>query len=137
MDSETLFKLIYSSAESEILAFNHDGQDLTLVLYHDELDGKIEFKITTSLYFSNYTAHSNSPCYLQLNRIDEDLTVENGVYIAAKDFPEFMDQCRNGLHIAYGLRASRFTYFFKVLGAYSIVIPIQSYTDLRFEIIAT
>lgn len=62
----------------------------------------IEFKIKTPLYYSSYVSGQFSLCYLNLNLISDDLSVERGVYVASVAFESFMDECRNGFQVAYG-----------------------------------
>jgi len=133
--TEILEKMIEQSTESSLLSVNSNGQVLTLLLRHEQFAGIVEFKIDTTYYFSNFSGQEFTPCYLALNEITEDLSVQHGIYVAANGFVDFMHECRHGFHIAYGLRASQYHYFFKILGGCKVIIPIQTLNDIQFRYI--
>lgn len=128
-----LIEIIQQSAESHVQSLQTDGQLLIIHLFHDTLDGVIEFQIKSSEYYSNYVSGQFSLCYLKLNPITDDLSVEHGVYIASNTFENFMYECRSGFKVAYGLRAGQFKYFLKFLGGCEIIIPIRNIEEVSLR----
>ena len=95
----------------------------------------IEFQIKSLGHYSNYVSGQFSPCYLRINPITDDLSVEHGVYIASNTFENFIYECRSGFKVAYGLRVSQFKYFLKFLGGCEIIIPIRNIEEVSLRLL--
>ncbi len=131
----TLEDIIQNSAESEILSVTSEGQCIVILMKNTELDCVIQLSIESSNYYSTYVSEQFTPCYMKLNPIVDDLSVANGVYVAATDFAQFMYECNSGYKVAYGLREKQYPLFLKFIGSIKIIIALQSMDRIHCKIL--
>ena len=131
----TLEEILATSAESELLSCRMIDHVIILSIYHDELEQVIEFKLPYVSFYSTFSEHSTpAVCFLKIEKISHLLKIENGVYIAASAFPDFMYEIQQGLHIAYGLRSSQFQYVLRCIGSFKITIPLKHLEDCHYDL---
>lgn len=132
MDISNLLK---DSDDSKFLEFIATQNEVRLSIYHDRLDKKIELKFPSTIYYTNFSQRSGGICYLTHNLISEVLNVDNGVYVPHQNFPTFMDEVRQGLHVLYGLRQSKYKFLFSCYGSFIFLIPFENIHDIQINIL--
>ncbi|MDV4265548.1 hypothetical protein MSG92_16300 [Acinetobacter seifertii] len=80
-----------------------------------------------------FSSKSDGVCFLSIENIKDTLNVKNGVYIPSIDFGDFMYEVREGNSSGYGLRESKFKRFFKVIGSFKVVIPVENFEKIKIE----
>lgn len=129
-----LREFIETSGDSTLVSMSFDGQEATLVLDHGRADQRVSLRIKTSLIFSTLSStDSTRVCFASIRRLDELLQIQHGVYVPSGDLPGFMDEVRDGLHLAYGLRKSQYGFKFSLTGSFHFVAMIRSLSDIALD----
>jgi len=120
--------------ESTLLEFDYKFGMARFVIRLYGNDKTVQIKCKTHHIYSDFVSDKGcdiavfSPC---LQNLGEWLAVEKGVYIPSKNFVQFMQEKRNNLNLAYGLRCSQYQAIIRFCGAFTIAfIPVG---ELLFE----
>lgn len=130
-----ILDLTKESAHSKLLNFIATQNEITLLLYHDNLEKNIEIKFPSDHFYTNFSPESEGICYLNCELISEVLSIKNGVYIPHENFVFFMNEVRQGLHILYGLRQSQYQFFFSCNGSFTFLLPLKSIEKVMVKIL--
>ena len=128
----TLEDIIQNSAESELLSVEIVVKQIVFKIYHDGMDRMLSLKLPYISFYSTFSNQAPEVCFMNIEKIASKLTVKNGVYVAAEDFPTFMSEVRQGLHLAYGLRVSQYAYIFQLIGSVRVVVPLKSLDNVEY-----
>jgi len=134
--SISLLEIIKNSDNSKLLDLSCDQDEITLTIARDYLDKIIRITFPFRNFFSSFSSKSDGICFLCIENIKDSLNVENGVYIPSTDFGDFMYDVREGNSSGYGLRESKFKIFFKVIGSFKVVIPIENFEKIKIEFLS-
>lgn len=131
-----LLNIIKNSDDSKLLDLCCDQDEITLTIAHDHFDKTIRITFPFQNFFSSFSSKSDGICFLSIENIKDILNVKNGVYFPSVDFVDFMYDVREGNSSAYGLKESKFKIFFKVMGSFKVVIPVESFEKIKFEFLS-
>ncbi|RSO56455.1 hypothetical protein EA756_11195 [Acinetobacter lactucae] len=132
----SLLEIIKNSDNSKLLDLSCDQDEITLTIARDYLDKIIRITFPFQNFFSSFSSKSDGICFLSIENIKDSLNVENGVYIPSTDFGDFMYDVREGNSSGYGLRESKFKIFFKVIGSFKVVIPVENFEKIKIEFLS-
>ena len=125
-----ILNLIAQSGDATVLALHHEQQYLHIQLQLFETDDIIHLKIKTQYLINTYTGQQTT-CYLQLRELEQSLQIQHGVYLASPHFIDFMQETKNGFHLAYGLRVSQYHYLFSLLGDFQCHAVVRDLQDIE------
>lgn len=129
----SLLEIIENSDDSKLLDLSCDQDEITLTIAHGHFDKTIRITFPFQNFFSSFSSKSDGICFLFIENIKDTLNVKNGVYIPSIDFGDFMYDVRDGNSNGYGLRESKFKNFFKVIGSFKVVIPVENFEKIKIE----
>lgn len=129
----SLLEIIENSDDSKLLDLSCGQDEIMLTIAHGNFDKTIRITFPFQNFFSSFSSKSDGICFLSIENIKDTLNVKNGVYIPSADFGDFMYDVREGNSIGYGLRESKFKFFFKVIGSFKVVIPIENFEKIKIE----
>lgn len=131
--SISLLEIIKSSDNSKLLDLSCGQDEIVLTIAHGNFDKTIRITFPFQNFFSSFSSKSDGICFLSIENIKDTLNVKNGVYIPSTDFGDFMYDVREGNSSGYGLRESKFKIFFKVIGSFKVVIPVENFEKIKIE----
>ncbi|AQV17611.1 hypothetical protein CAT37_12180 [Acinetobacter pittii] len=129
----SLLEIIKSSDNSKLLDLSCGQDEIVLTIAHGNFDKTIRITFPFQNFFSSFSSKSDGICFLSIENIKDTLNVKNGVYIPSADFGDFMYDVREGNSSGYGLRESKFKIFFKVIGSFKVVIPVENFEKIKIE----
>ncbi|WP_151962493.1 hypothetical protein [Acinetobacter oleivorans] len=129
----SLLEITENSDDSKLLDLSCDQDEITLTIAHDYFDKIIRITFPFQNFFSSFSSKSDGICFLSIENIKDTLNVKNGFYIPSTDFGDFMYDVREGNSSGYGLRESKFKNFFKVIGSFKVVIPVENFEKIKIE----
>lgn len=115
----TLEEIIARSGDSKLLGYTFASGLLEIQLEHDELDQILTLRIPTDFVYGGTLSKDDDiflNCRIELIRLADVLTVENGFYVPKSDFGGFMWEVKNGVSLAYGRKAPEFKYLLSAIG---------------------
>jgi hypothetical protein len=118
----TLDEIIAKSGDSEFLRYRYDDGILIVELELNELDMLAVFNISTKAVTAASPNLSDKDlpyrtCYINLLKLSETLTKDNGRYLPANDFPTLMKHEREGINLAYGKKGDDLKFILQFRGA--------------------
>lgn len=128
-----LLEIIENSDDSQLLDLSCNQNIVTLIIAHDHIGKTIRLTFPYENFFNSFSSKSDGICFLSIENIKDLLEVKNGIYIPALDFGDFMHEMKEGNCCGYGLRESKFKKFFKVIGSFRVVIPIECIEIVEVE----
>lgn len=131
--SISLLEIIKSSDNSKLLDLSCGQDEIALTIAHGNFDKTIRITFPFQNFFSSFSSKSDGICFLSIENIKDILNVKNEVYIPSTDFGDFMYDVREGNSSGYGLRESKFKIFFKVIGSFKVVIPVENFEKIKIE----
>jgi hypothetical protein len=113
--------LVRSSGDSILEHYQYSDGILTIRLYADELDRKIEIFLKTNalLFEPSYFEKSEEAfrtCRIEIIDIQSVLSSQNGLYIPSNTFEKFMGETKAGYNLAYGKKTSEVKFIFSLVG---------------------
>lgn len=113
--------IIDNSGDSIIESYSYSEGVLTIVLELFEIDNRIELTIKTdSLAFDKslmkLVDERLAICRIEMVELSSILTIENNIYISAKPFGQFMNECKANYNLAYGKKSNELKYIFSLVG---------------------
>lgn len=129
----SLLEIIENSDDSKLLDLSCGQDEIMLTIAHGNFDKTIRITFPFHNSFSSFSSKSDGICFLSIENIKDTLNVKNGVYIPSTDFGDFMYDVREGNSSGYGLRESKFKIFFKVIGSFKVVIPVENFEKIKIE----
>ncbi|MFW1842788.1 hypothetical protein ACG9YY_07505 [Acinetobacter pittii] len=132
----SLLEIIENSDDSKLLDLSCGQDEIMLTIAHGNFDKTIRITFPFQNFFSSFSSKSDGICFLSIENIKDTLNVKNGVYIPSTDFGDFMYDVREGNSIGYGLRESKFKFFFKVIGSFKVVIPVENFEKIKIEFLS-
>ncbi|WP_447508388.1 hypothetical protein [Acinetobacter lactucae] len=132
----SLLEIIENSDNSKLLDLSCGQDEIMLTIAHGNFDKTIRITFHFQNFFSSFSSKSDGICFLSIENIKDTLNVKNGVYIPSADFCDFMYDVREGNSIGYGLRESKFNFFFKVIGSFKVVIPVENFEKIKIEFLS-
>ena len=117
----TFADVVSNSGDSVLKSYAYVEGRLQLVLVLDENDQKVALSLPTDyLAFAGAALENKESnyrtCFLALEDLSQVLSVENGVYVPAAGFGQFMQQTRANYHLAYGKKAAEWTHLLSLVG---------------------
>jgi len=117
-------------AESTLLNFRYENTvaHFTVQLY--ENDQIISIQAATKHLYSNFSGNKAifNPFMKNLN---DCLEIKNGVYVPIADFVQLMNETRENLNLAYGLRTSQYQKFVVFEGDFTIAFVPESEVSIQ------
>jgi len=106
-------------AESTLLNFHYQNTIAHFTVQFYENDQIINIQATTKHLYSNFSGNKAvfNPFMKNLN---DCLEIKNGVYVPSAYFVQLMNETRENLNLAYGLRASQYQKFVVFEGDFRI-----------------
>ncbi|HDK8956535.1 TPA: hypothetical protein PVK16_003394 [Acinetobacter baumannii] len=132
----SLLEIIENSDDSKLLDLSCGQDEIMLTIAHGNFDKTIRITFPFQNFFSSFSSKSDGICFLSIENIKDTLNVKNGVYIPSTDFGDFMYDVIEGNSIGYGLRESKFKFFFKVIGSFKVVIPVENFEKIKIEFLS-
>lgn len=118
---EILDKIVSNSGDSILESYSYSNGVLTIGLELAELDKQVEIRIKTdSLSFNNFYSEKIEnmlrTCRVEVQNLEDVLTVKNGIYVPSDDFGKLMKETRLNYNLAYGRKAVELKYIFSLVG---------------------
>jgi hypothetical protein len=120
----TVEQLIYRNGVAELLVIDY------------ETEKRLCLRIPTRIFYSEASSEYGT-AHIRVFSLAECLPIQqpSGRYIAPETFAQQMQASRDHLHLAYGLRASDFPWFFYIGGSNTILacpIPSESHISITY-----
>lgn len=135
----TIEELIANSGDAQLLDYDYVSGKLTFSLKLDELDCEVQLQLFTSVVAGsalNAQSAAHSTCRLEAIRLEEHLTLKNGIYVPSEDFGIMMKEIRANLHLAYGLRNTVVKIMLRVVGhTVLIACPVEHLDKIEWSFI--
>ena len=129
-----LFEFASNSGDSTLVSLLFNGTEAEVMLDHSGLEKKVLIRIKTNLIYSSIRANETvRACFVSVSNLHDFLDSKNGVFVPSDSFGTFMDEVREGLHLAYGLRTSQYGYTFSLIGGFKFLAIIRSLSDVQLE----
>ena len=111
--------IVDRSGDSILCECTFSSGFLKIRLEMDELDSILFLNVLTKKIECinlNMLSEIEKNCQIELIRINDELKIENGYYVAEKSFPNFMKSCKKGFNLAYGMKSSENAYLLNIIG---------------------
>ncbi len=131
----TLNDIIKNSADSQLHAAIFEKNKIKLSFYHYELDTNVNITLNSNIVYSTFEDTHQNTFFIKLLHLNEHLSIRNGVYVPSTDFSEFMSEVRANLSLAYGLRASKYSLLFSLIGNFNLAAVLVDENAISYEIL--
>ncbi len=115
--------LISYSGDSYLESYFYESSSAFLVLNIEEIEMKITLTVFSNYMFFNIPKDTSLPfrtCYLELVKLEDILSVKNGIYVPSEDFGKFMKEKRQNLNLAYGSKSKEYSYLFSISSGHKL-----------------
>lgn len=133
----SLEELLYISNESVLKDYHYSDGRIRLRIEIDELDSDIILSANTNCLALNIPEQNNlasRTCHLELVYLSEILDTENGIFVPKSNFGDFMQQNRQHLNLAFGLKQTDYQFMLSLTGSYKLVsFVISNKEDVQIE----
>lgn len=131
----TLDEIIGKSGDSELLELKYDCAKnlLEFTLDIDELNTKMSFQVFTREIRFGKVDSDIKVCRLELISLNDELSVNSGIYVPSTDFPKLMQETKKGFNLVFGKRVSEVSHLVSLVGVGKIfVASIESREAIHF-----
>ena len=108
------------SSESIFKRCHSENGNFKIVLEIEAIDETIQFAFKTHRAELDIPESENlafRTCSIEFTALEELLDIENGIYIPKSEFADFMQQNRQHLNLAYGLRQRDYRWILSFKGS--------------------
>lgn len=120
------------SADSILKEYYYKENNLNLFLELGETNEVIQIQIECNHVVFNVSRneeHAYRTCFIELKNLSETLKTENGIYIPSDRFGEMMQEKKQNLNLAYGLKDKEYSHVFHLSGHDKLVSCVISNLD--------